>query len=93
MRRHPQNKLEKRKTKKKTMSGPMISYRGELVNLANVIYARPLNDSCIKLCVLGSAGAGHYESYDIQHREINLHWPHAVWDELCKKAGVIFSES
>jgi len=75
------------------MSGPMISYKGELVNLANVIYAKPMNESCIKLYVLGSAGAGHSDSYDIQHREVNLHWPRGVWDELCKKAGVVFSES
>ena len=49
------------------MNGHIISYKGELVNLDNVIYAKPQSDSCIK--------------------------PRAVWDELCAKAGVIFSEA
>ena len=75
------------------MNGHIISYKGELINLDNVIYAKPQNDTCIKLFVLGSAGAGRSDSYSVQHREINIYWPRAVWDELCFKAGVIFSES
>ena len=38
------------------MAGHVISYKGELVNLDNVIYAKPQSDSCIKLFVVGSAG-------------------------------------
>ena len=75
------------------MTGPIVSYRGEILNLANVIYAKPINDSCIRIDLVGSAGAGRSESYDIQHRQMNLTWPRAVWDELCQKAGVIFSEA
>ena len=73
--------------------GPIISYKGQILNLANVIYAKPINESCVRVDVVGSAGAGHSNSYDIQHRQMNLPWPRAVWDELCAKAGVIFSEA
>ena len=75
------------------MTGPIISYKGEILNLANVIYAKPISESCIRLELIGSAGAGRKDSYNIQHRQMNLPWPPEVWDELCKKAGVIFSES
>lgn len=75
------------------MTGHIISYRGEILNLDNVIFAKPINDSCIRVDLVGSAGAGRHESYDIQHRQMNLPWPRAVWDELCRKAGVIFSEA
>ena len=71
----------------------IISYKGEILNLDNVIYAKPVSDSCIRLELVGSAGAGHHDSYAIQHRQMNLYWPRAVWDELCSKAGVIFSEA
>ena len=77
--------------KKETMTGPIVSYKGEILNLANVIYAKPISESCIRVDLVGSAGAGRQESYDIQHRQMNLPWPRAVWDELCEKAGVIFS--
>ena len=70
----------------------IISYRGEMVNLANVIYAKPQADNCIKLFVLGSAGAGRSDSYSVQHREINIYWPENVWKTLCEKAGVIFAD-
>lgn len=75
------------------MNSHIISYKGEMINLDNVIYAKPQGESIIKLFVIGSAGAGKNDSYSVQHREINIYWPHAVWEELCKKAGVIFSES
>lgn len=75
------------------MNSHIISYKGEMVNLDNVIYAKPQSESIIKLFVIGSAGAGKNDSYSVQHREINIYWPQAVWEELCKKAGVIFSES
>lgn len=75
------------------MNSHIISYKGEVINLDNVIYAKPQPESCIKLFVIGSAGAGKNDSYSVQHREINIYWPPAVWEELCKKAGVIFSES
>ena len=75
------------------MNNHIISYRGEILNLDNIIYAKPISESCIRLELVGSAGAGNSKSYDIQHRQMNLPWPRAVWDELCKKAGVIFSES
>ena len=73
-------------------TGPIVSYRGEILNLANVIFAKPISDSCIRLELVGSAGAGRQESYDIQHRQMNLPWPRDVWDNLCKKAGVIFAD-
>ena len=75
------------------MNSHIISYKGEIVNLDNVIYAKPQSESIIKLFVIGSAGAGKDDSYSVQHREINIHWPQEVWDELCQKAGVIFSEA
>ena len=70
--------------------GHIISYKGEIVNLDNVIYAKPQNEDCIKL---GSAGAGRSDSYSVQHREINIYWPASVWNDLCARAGVIFSEA
>lgn len=74
-------------------SNTIISYRGEIVNLANVIYAKSQADNnCIKLFVVGSAGAGRNDSYSVQHREINIHWPQNVWKKLCEKAGVIFAD-
>lgn len=75
------------------MNSHIISYKGEMVNLDNVIYAKAQSDSCIKLFVIGSAGAGKSDSYSVQHREINIYWPREVWDELCRKAGVVFSEA
>lgn len=77
--------------KEKHMSSHIISYKGEMVNLDNVIYAKPLQDSGIKLFVIGSAGAGNQNTYSVQHREINIYWPRKVWEELCEKAGVIFA--
>lgn len=71
------------------MNGHIISYKDEMVNLDNVIYAKPQGDNCIKLFVLGSAGAGRSDSYSVQHREINIYWPLEVWNRLCKKAGVV----
>lgn len=71
------------------MAGNIISYKDEIVNLDNVIYAKPQNESCIKLFVVGSAGAGRSDSYSVQHREINIYWPLEVWNRLCKKAGVV----
>ena len=64
-----------------------ISYDGEYVNLDNVIAAKKIDDNCIKLHVIGSAGAGRKESYDIQHREINLHWPAKVFEKLMFQTG------
>ena len=71
------------------MAGNIISYKDEIVNLDNVIYAKPQGDNCIKLFVVGSAGAGRSDSYSVQHREINIYWPLEVWNRLCKKAGVV----
>lgn len=65
----------------------MISYNDEYVNLDNVIYAKRVDDKCVKLYVVGSAGAGRRDSYDIQHREINLYWPADVFEDLCRQAG------
>ena len=73
--------------------GHIISYKGEIVNLDNVIYAKPQGEDCIKLFVLGSAGAGKSDSYSVQHREINIYWPASVWNDLCARAGVIFSKA
>lgn len=84
--------LIRRKTKQH-MNGHIISYKGEMVNLDNVIYAKPMNDcNGIKLFVVGSAGAGNSSSYSVQHREINIYWPREIWRELCEKAGVFFAE-
>lgn len=69
-----------------------ISYNNEFVNLDNVIAAKKIDDNCIKLHVIGSAGAGRKESYDIQHRELNLHWPVRVFEEMMFKAGCLFYE-
>lgn len=78
--------------KNDTNGSMIVSYNGEMVNLANVIYAKPQNDGCIKLFVIGSAGAGKSDSYSVQHREINIYWPANVWNSLCAKAGVIFAD-
>lgn len=76
------------------MNSHIISYKGEIVNLDNVIYARPQSDNGgIKLFVVGSAGAGKNDSYSVQHREINIYWPMNVWNELCTRAGVIFASN
>lgn len=71
------------------MNGPIIGYKGEIVNLANVIQAKPAGKFGIQLKVIGSAGAGHREQYRIEHREVFLKWPRTAWKELCAKAGVI----
>ena len=46
-----------------------INYNNEYVNLDNVIAAEEINDKCIKLNVIGYAGAGA-GGYAFQHREI-----------------------
>ena len=74
------------------MASHIISYKGEILNLDNVIYAKPISDTCIRLELVGSAGAGRDTSYSIQHRQMNLPWPIEVWNDLCKKAGIIFTD-
>lgn len=66
----------------------LINYNNEYVNLDNVIAAEEINNKCIKLQVIGSAGAGA-DGYVIQHREITLHWPAKVFKELVFKAGCL----
>ena len=65
-----------------------ISYDNEYVNLDNVIAAEEINNNCIRLRVIGSAGAGG-DGYVIQHREITLHWPAKVFKDLMFKAGCL----
>lgn len=67
----------------------LINYNNEYVNLDNVIAAEEINDKCIKLNVIGSAGAGGDGGYAFQHREITLHWPAKVFKELMFKAGCL----
>ena len=64
----------------------LINYNNEYVNLDNVIAAEEINDKCIKLSVIGSAGAGA-GGYAFQHRTITIHWPAKVFKELVFKAG------
>ena len=66
----------------------LINYNNEYVNLDNVIAAEVINDKCIKLSVIGSAGAGA-GGYAFQHREITLHWPAKVFKNLVFKAGCL----
>lgn len=85
--------VDKKIKQKEKYNMAWISYDDEYVNLDNVIAAKKIDDNCIKLHVIGSAGAGRKESYDIQHREINLHWPVKVFEELMsKKAGCLFHD-
>ena len=65
-----------------------INYNNEYVNLDNVIAAEEINNKCIRLSVIGSAGAGA-GGYAFQHREITLHWPAKVFKDLMFKAGCL----
>ena len=66
-----------------------ISYNNEYVNLDNVIAVKKINNNCIKLHVIGSAGAGYDDDFKIQHRELTLHWPAKVFKDLMLKAGCL----
>lgn len=64
------------------MSGPIISYNGEIVNLANVAGAyRDPNGNGIVFSVVGS-----------EARVLQTTWPEKVVAKLCKKVGVVFYE-
>ena len=63
------------------------SYNGEFVNFDNVQVAVPLAENKIKLLLKGSAGAGHNQKYDIQHREHILKWPLSVWNAVVDHAS------
>lgn len=65
-----------------------INYNNEYVNLDNVIAAEEINDKCIKLNVIGFAGA-RGDGYAFQRREITLHWPAKVFKELMFKASCL----
>lgn len=68
-----------------------ITYNNEYVNLDNVIAAEEINNKCIKLRVIGSAGSPRRggDGYIIQHRELTLHWPAKVFKDLMLKAGCL----
>lgn len=69
----------------------MYSYAGEFLNLSNVIFAKPIDDSKVKIYIVGSAGAGNSQKYDIQHREHVLIWPKAVWDKVLEQSTHVIS--
>lgn len=60
------------------MSGPFISYRGEVVNLGAIASAWIQQDGMIQLSVVGT-----------QQRVIRISWPPEVFKKLYKKAGVV----
>lgn len=70
------------------------SYNGEFINLDNVILAKPIDDTKVKLFITGSAGAGNSHKYDIQHREHVMIWPKPVWDKIMEESShsVTFNE-
>ena len=67
------------------------SYNGEFINLNNVIVAKPIDDTKVKLYITGSAGAGNAHRYDIQHREHVLIWPKAVWEKIMEDSTHVIS--
>ena len=71
----------------------IISYNGEAINLAHVVWAKHETNDRIKVCMANAiVGNGSMHGFKINKTMLELDWPYDIWKSLCEKAGVIFGD-